>query len=95
MTVLDGARSLLEKDFKEQGKAVVFAEIGQYLTAQPAKGDYTAIAERLRLSEDNVRAMVSRMRKRYKLILRQQILATVSSEDEIDEEIRYLFSAVG
>ncbi len=93
--ILDESKALLAQDFAAQGKAPVFAEICDFLTSSPSKGDYSQISENLRISEDNVRAQVSRMRKRYKAILRQQILATVSSKEEIDQEIRYLFSAIG
>ena len=93
-TILDESKALLAQDFAAQGKAAIFAELEDHLTSPPSKGEYQAIAHRLQTNVENVRAMVSRMRKRYKAILRQQILATVSSEEEIDQEIRYLFSAI-
>ena len=93
MTILNESRSLLEREFSDQGKGEIFAEIGSYLTEAPPPGGYAEIAGRLQLKEDNVRAMVSRMRKRYRAILRQQVFATVSSENEIDGEIRDLLSA--
>ena len=94
-TILNESKAQLAQDFAAQGKAAIFAEVGEFLTLPPSKGEYLEIAHRLRMTKENVRAIVSRMRKRYKSILRQQILATVSAEEEIDEEIRYLFSAIG
>lgn len=64
------------------------AAAGDYLTATPEPGDYARVAWQLERKEDNVRAIVSRMRKRFKVLLREQVRATVSSDEEIDDEIR-------
>ena len=41
---------------------------------------------------DAVKATVYRMRKRYQHLLRSKIEETVSSPEEVNEEIKYLFS---
>jgi RNA polymerase sigma-70 factor (ECF subfamily) len=38
---------------------------------------------------------VHRLRKRYRELLRDEIAQTVTSDDQIDEEIRDLFTALG
>ena len=93
VTMLNDAKSRLEREFTDQGKPEIFAEVSDFLSSAPPPGAYTEIAERLKLKEDNVRAIVSRMRKRFKAILREQVHATVSSEEEVDGEIRHLLAA--
>ena len=93
--VLNDTASQLEREFTEQGKANVFAEVGDYLFEKPPKGIYGEIAERLGMNEPNVRAIVSRMRKRYKAILRERIYATVDDEAKVDDEIQQLMSTFG
>ena len=93
LTVITEAKSRLAQEFVTSGKEKVFAEVGDFTLATPEPGEYKAIAQRLELKEDNVRAIVSRMRKRYKELLREQVRATVSSDREIDNEIEYLLSA--
>ena len=44
--------------------------------------------------KDSVRAAVHRLRRRYREVLRDEIAQTVSSEEEIDQEIRDLFTAL-
>jgi RNA polymerase sigma-70 factor (ECF subfamily) len=39
-----------------------------------------------------VKSAVHRLRQRYRLLLREEIANTVASPDEVDEEMRYLFS---
>ena len=46
------------------------------------------------MTEGAVRVAVHRLRRRYRELLREEIADTVSSPEEIDEEIRYLFSCL-
>ena len=94
-TILTDTASQLEREFAEQGKANLFAEVGDYLYEKPPKGIYGEIAERLNMNEPNVRAIVSRMRKRYKAILRERIDATVDDASKVDDEIQELMSTFG
>lgn len=58
---------------------------------------YAALAAQLDTSETAVQAAVSRLRKRYRAILREQIAATLDDPTEaaIDAEILDLFAALG
>lgn len=93
LTVINDTKARIGLEFQQQGKAQVFSELGEFLTSMPEQGTYAGIAERLDLKEGNVRAIVSRMRKRFKTLLREQVRATVSSDEEIDDEIRHLLGA--
>jgi RNA polymerase sigma-70 factor (ECF subfamily) len=54
---------------------------------------YADVAKDLGLTAAAARMATSRMRQRYREILREEIAQTVSSPDEIDDEIRQLFAA--
>jgi RNA polymerase sigma-70 factor (ECF subfamily) len=47
------------------------------------------------MKESAVRMAAHRLRRRYGELLRAEIAVTVSSPEEIDEEIRYLIALVG
>lgn len=47
------------------------------------------------MSEGAVKVAVHRMRHRYGELLREAIARTVSSPEEVDEELRYLIGVVG
>jgi len=49
------------------------------------------LAKRLSMNEGAVRAAVHRLRKRHRELLRDEIANTVSSLEEVHEELRYLF----
>ena len=46
------------------------------------------------MSAGALRVAIHRMRRRYRIILRAEIAETVSTPEEIDEEIRFLRSAL-
>ncbi len=56
---------------------------------------YAQIAAAFGMKESAVRMAASRLRRRYGALLRAEIAVTVSSPEEIDEEIRYLIALVG
>ena len=56
---------------------------------------YRTLAERLNVSEDNVKKMIQRLRERWGAILREEVASTVEHPSEVDEEIQYLQRIVG
>jgi RNA polymerase sigma-70 factor (ECF subfamily) len=46
------------------------------------------------MSEGAVRVAAHRLRRRYRELLRDEIAQTVTTEDQIDQEIRDLFAAL-
>jgi len=55
---------------------------------------YAEVGALLGLSEGGVKSAVSRMRTRYRELVRQAVAHTVADPGEIDEEIRYLISVI-
>ena len=51
-------------------------------------------AAELNMSEGAVRVAAHRLRRRYRECLRDEIAQTVTTEDQIDQEIRDLFTAL-
>ena len=46
------------------------------------------------MSEGAVKVAVHRLRQRYRDLLRAEIANTVAGPNEVDEELRYLFSVL-
>jgi RNA polymerase sigma-70 factor (ECF subfamily) len=53
------------------------------------------IAQKQGLSANAVDVAIHRLRHRFGALLRQRVGETVSSESEVDEEIRHLMSILG
>jgi RNA polymerase sigma factor (sigma-70 family) len=88
--VMERAIARLEREYAEQGRAAVYEELRKLSPGEHSEEGYAAIGARLGLSEGGVKSAVHRMRKRHSELLREEIGRTVGSEDEIDEEIRFL-----
>jgi RNA polymerase sigma-70 factor (ECF subfamily) len=94
LTLLSRVVERLRREYDDAGRSDRFEELLAILTRDPASDPYAEIARRLGTTEGNVRVAVHRLRRRYGLLLREEISATVGDEAEIDDEIRALFSAL-
>jgi RNA polymerase sigma-70 factor (ECF subfamily) len=56
---------------------------------------YEKVAAQMGISVGALRTAVYRIRRKYRRLLREEIAQTVSAPEEVDEEIRFLMSAVG
>jgi RNA polymerase sigma factor (sigma-70 family) len=84
---LDGVARLYE----EQGKRELFQELRPFLAVGTAPvPTYEELSARLRVSESTLRSQVTRLRARYREVLREEVRRTVNTEAEIDDELREL-----
>jgi RNA polymerase sigma-70 factor (ECF subfamily) len=93
MTLLEGTMAQLQEEYVATGRAALFECLRSSLAKEESGLSYAEIAARLNLTEAAVKMAVHRLRARYRDILRAEIAQTVSSPEEIEEEIRHLFSA--
>lgn len=95
------AQALLERVFVRlregmtPAKALQFEHLKVHLTGERTQGGYAQTAAVLQMSEGAIRTEVSRLRDRFGDLLWQEIAHTVSSAEQIEDEIRHLLSAVG
>ncbi len=94
LTLLARVVERLRREYDDADRSERFEELLAVLSRDPASDTYAEIARRLGTTEGNVRVAVHRLRRRYGLLLRDEIAATVGDEGQIDDEIRALFSAV-
>ncbi len=92
--LLDQVMAALEAEFSADGKAQLFKELKPLLSGETDKLSYNEISLRVGVGEGALRVTVCRLRQRYRELLRLEIANTVESPTEVDDEIRYLFSAV-
>ncbi|CAN5579218.1 sigma factor [soil metagenome] len=78
--------------YKAEGKEELFDVLRVFLTVGAAPlPSYAELSVRLGMPEPTLRSHVTRLRARYREALREEVRRTVSSESEIDEELRALF----
>ena len=95
LTVLDRTMARLEAEAVKTNKKKLFECLKSYLIADKSSAPYRDVADKLDITEGAVRVAVHRLRRRYRELLRDEIAQTVTSDDQIDEEIRDLFNALG
>ena len=92
--LIEQVLALLKLEYAAGSKAGLFAKLEPALTGEVGTGVYAGWAAALGTSEGAVKVALHRMRRRFGELLRSEIAHTVSSPEEIDEEIRYLFAAI-
>ena len=92
--LIEQAVTKLREEFIESGKGALFDELKIFLTGEKRAASYAELAVKLNMSEAALKMAVSRMRQRYRELLRAEIANTVSDPAEIEEELRALFAAL-
>lgn len=95
LNVLEQAMDRLQDEWERTEKKAQFDALKGYLTPGKEATTYREIAESLGMTEGAVKVAVHRLRRAYRAQLRAVIAETVSTEDDIEEEIRDLFGAFG
>ncbi len=92
-TLLAQARQKLRDEYSAVGKAALYTRLEPCLTGAERLIAYQQLAEELGIGESGVKMAVHRLRKRFGELLREEIMQTVSSPEDIEEEIRCLILA--
>lgn len=84
----------LELEYQLDGKAEIFTALKQTLMGSRESQPYAELAVGLGMNESAVKVAVHRLRKRYRELIREEIAGTLERSQDIDEEMRCLFSAL-
>jgi RNA polymerase sigma factor (sigma-70 family) len=95
LVLLENVLARLHDESAQAGKADRFDRLKGFLTGEQSAVTYGQLASELNTSEGALKIAVHRLRRRYRELLRAEIEETVADPQEIDPEIRDLFSAFG
>jgi len=81
----------LSADYKREDKEQLFKELRIFISggADPVP-TYAELTDRLGITKSTLRSHVTRLRARYREVLRAEVRRTVDSEAEVDQELREL-----
>lgn len=85
----------LRREYERSTRPGDFAVLKSCLTAERGDIDYAAIARELQLLPASARSLVHRFRRRFREIFRAEVAGTVSTSEEVEEEMRALISTLG
>lgn len=91
VTLLNRVMDRLQREMERAGKGQQFQLLKEFIGGT-GNASYADVASELKLSESAARMAASRMRARYRELLREEIAQTLGLEEDIDEEITQLFA---
>jgi len=94
LTLLDRVLANLDAEMARADKHALYEKLRPSLLGHEGAPSYRAIADALNLTEGAVKMAASRLRGRYRSILREEIGRTVADPAEIDDEIRELLGSL-
>jgi RNA polymerase sigma-70 factor (ECF subfamily) len=81
----------LSADYKRESKEALFNELKVFLTGSAeSTPTYAELADRLKIAESTLRSHVTRLRARYREVMRAEVRRTVDTDAEVDEELHEL-----
>ena len=93
LETIAGALQILRDEMVKAGKSELFDVLKGSLTGED-DSPRDEIATRLSMSEGAVKVTVHRLRQRYRKLLRAAIAETVSNEEDLEDEMRYLVAVL-
>ena len=92
--VLERTMTELRHEYATAGKSELFEAFQSFLPGGRGDTSRADLAAKRGVSPGAIDVAVHRLRQRFGALLREQVAQTVSSEAEVEEEIRYLISVI-
>jgi len=94
LTLLDRTIAALRQEHAESGKLSHFDTLKVFLTGEAGAPPLRQIAEKLGMTEGAVKVAIHRLRQKYREALRSEIAQTLTVQEDVDDELRYLLAAL-
>ncbi len=94
IALIDSVLAKLRQDYTDRNQSKHFDWLKPFLTGTDAATTYADVAKLMNSTEAAVKIAVHRLRKRYRELIRSEIAQTVSSPDEVEDEICRLFDVM-
>ena len=92
--LIERALAALRAEFEQSGKQELFERLKPFVWGEKSTLSYSVMAEQLKTTEGAIKVAIHRLRQRFGELLRCEIAQTVATPAEVEEELRYLFSAI-
>lgn len=93
-TLLGRVVSRLREEYSMRASSQIFELLEPRMWNDGGGETYSALGARLGMTEDAVKTEAYRLRKRYRELLREEIVETVGSAEEVDSEFAHLRRAL-
>jgi RNA polymerase sigma-70 factor (ECF subfamily) len=93
LALIDRALGRLCEEYTRSGKSLLFETLKPALAGDRASS-YVELAAKLGVTEGAIKTAVHRLRGRCASLIRDEVAQTVSSEEQIEDELAHLFAAL-
>ena len=94
LAVLDQVLTRLEGEYQAAGNGALFERLKEFLVGEGHGLLQAEIAGQLDMTENAVKQAFHRFRRRYRLLLREEIAHTVAQPGDVEDELRHLVSVL-
>lgn len=92
--VLESALQSVAEEYQRQGRQSLFDSLKPFIAAREEISAYKALSSRMNKSPEALRKDVQRLRLRFREAIRTEIKAFGADQNEVDEELRWLFACL-
>lgn len=94
LALLGEVLNRLEREYRAEGKAELFAAIKETLLGRHESQPYAELAVALGTNENALKVAVHRLRRRYRELIRAEIANTLDHSEDVEAEMRHLFQVL-
>jgi RNA polymerase sigma-70 factor (ECF subfamily) len=94
MTLIERVLARLEREYQQSGQGERYELLNFALHGERPAADYRALGRQLGITENAVAKAVSDLKKRFRALLKAEVLDTVSNQEEAQDELQHLRCAI-
>ena len=94
LALLEAGLRRLAQEYSKTGKDKVFEQLKGLILSETSGDTYRTSAVSLGMSEGAVKVALHRLRGRFRSCVRDEVAQTVATPGEVEEELRFLMSAL-
>ena len=93
--LLDRVLLLTREEYERSNKTEQFEALKGTLTGEDSQDSYREIARKLDSTEGAIKVAAYRLRKRYAKLLKKEVAETLTEDEDVEDELRFLLSVFG
>jgi len=94
LTLLDQVLARLGEEYRVAGSSALFDQLKQLLTDEPGRPSRAEIGVALGMTENAVKQALHRLRRRFRLLLREEIAQTLVGPGDVEDELRHFIAVL-
>lgn len=92
--LLERVMTRLQEEYAKADRQLLFETLQPHLSGAAGRPGYAQLGGAIGMSESAITVAVHRMRRRYGVLLREEVAATVDTPEAIEDELRHLIRVV-